>query len=95
MAAALHLLLVICCPSPPSHPNSTPSPTQPLFLFLFLTTQAFPFPDCVVSVSLQVFVGAMDGCRRQCCNFKVFIDVQSPHEAGSCCWRSQSVGVPV
>lgn len=94
MAAAQLLHQIICFPTPPSHPNGTPS--LPLCPFLF-PTQAFLFSNCVVFVSLQSFVGgsATDGCRGHWCNFKVFIDMQSPHDVGSCCQRSQPVGVPV
>lgn len=43
------------------------------------TAHAFLFSSCLITVSLS----------------QVFIYVQSPHDVGSCCQRSQPVAVPV
>lgn len=92
IAAAQLLHQMICflnSPLPPQHYPSFP----PSLSFFQLMHSCFPIvlPLCHSEALLKPWVF----CWDRWCGFKVLIDVQSPHDVGSCCQRSQPVGVPV
>lgn len=91
-ASAQLLHQMICFLNSPT--TTTPPTTRSHTALTFLNSCIPVFQLCCLCVTARLCWG-YGWLSRPWCSFKVFIDVQSPHDVGSCCQRSQPAGVPV